>query len=211
MVPPKDLSSVLQALLDSIVKEHDFHLDTGILGTRYLLDVLTEYGFSETAFKIAAQKTYPGWGYMIAEGATSLWERWEKITGDGMNSHNHIMLGSIDAWFYRAVAGLSCSGPGWSRILISPPAWPGLDFAAASVFTVRGEVSVSWRKDKTSFRLRTRIPVGGRAHIRLPLPWKKCTLQVDGREQKGFIEGTKTNVDLRRGSGEHIFLLKKLE
>jgi alpha-L-rhamnosidase len=57
---------------------------------------------------------------MIREGATTLWERWEKMTGGGMNSHNHIMLGSVDAWFYKALAGIRCLEPGWRRIRIQP-------------------------------------------------------------------------------------------
>lgn len=97
MVPEIDRDRILNKLLDNIVREHDHHLDTGILGTRYLLDVLTENGRADTAFRVATQESYPGWGYMVREGATTLWERWESITGGGMNSHNHITLGSIDA------------------------------------------------------------------------------------------------------------------
>ncbi|MGC8746870.1 MAG: family 78 glycoside hydrolase catalytic domain [Candidatus Saccharicenans sp.] len=100
LVPEDCRSAVWQNLLESIIVHHDYHLDTGIIGTRYLLDVLSRFDRPEVALKIILQESYPGWGYMIREGATTLWERWEKLTGRGMNSHNHVMFGSLDAWLY---------------------------------------------------------------------------------------------------------------
>jgi alpha-L-rhamnosidase len=112
-MPPKEKKDIiLQKLLYSVVKRNDSHVDTGIIGTRYLLEVLSEYGHFDVAYKTATQKSYPSWGYMVAEGATTLWERWEKLTGQSMNSHNHIMFGSIDAWFYKYLGGLAPLKPG---------------------------------------------------------------------------------------------------
>ena len=181
MVPGKKKGKVLDGLVRSVVNDQDFHLDTGILGTRYLLDVLTENGHAETAFRVASQKSYPGWGYMIAEGATTLWERWEKITGGGMNSHNHIMLGSVDAWFYKTVAGVKCLAQGWKKILIKPPLFRNLDSASASLRTVRGDLRVSWRNKGDRFELDCGIPVGSEAEIHIPLLWKDCALAESGR------------------------------
>ncbi|TFG57914.1 MAG: alpha-L-rhamnosidase, partial [Candidatus Aminicenantes bacterium] len=120
MVPAEKIDKVLASLLQSVIRQQDFHVDTGILGTRYILDVLTDYGHAEVAYRMATHKSYPGWGYMLAEDATTLWERWEKLTGHAMNSQNHIMLGSIDAWFYRVIAGLSPGLPGWRTVRIRP-------------------------------------------------------------------------------------------
>ncbi len=169
MVPPEKKEIVLGRLLDSVVKEWDYHPDTGILGTRYLLDVLTENGHGEKAFRVATQRTYPGWGYMVEQGATTLWERWEKLTGGGMNSHNHIMLGSIDAWFYRVIAGLKCTAPGWKKMIIRPPLFAGLTEASAEVMTVRGKAGVSWRREERSLQLTVQVPVGTEAELHLPL------------------------------------------
>ena len=88
------------------VKAHDYHLTTGNLCTKYLLEMLTENGYPEVAYKIATQETYPSWGFMLANGATTLWERWEYETGGAMNSHNHPMMGSVDSWFYKYVLGI---------------------------------------------------------------------------------------------------------
>jgi len=181
MVPNNKKSKVLDALVRSVVNDQDYHLDTGIIGTCYLLDVLTENGHAETAFRVATQKSYPGWGYMIAEGATTLWERWEKIAGGGMNSHNHIMLGSVDAWFYKTVAGVKCLAPGWAKVLIKPPLFQNLDSASASLKTIRGDLRVSWRKKEDRFELDCRIPVGAEAEIHIPLLWRNAVLEEGGR------------------------------
>ncbi len=177
IVPKEKKAKVLERLLHNIVSDQDLHLDTGILGTRYILDVLTENGYEEIAYKLATQRTYPGWGYMIEEGASTLWERWEKISGGGMNSHNHIMLGSVDAWFYRTIAGVRCLEPGWKKIAIKPPLFEGLNFAAARLKTIRGEIRLSWQRLENSFELIAQVPVGSEAEVFLPLLFEEATLR----------------------------------
>jgi alpha-L-rhamnosidase len=169
MVPPEKKRLVLERLLESVVKEWDCHPDTGILGARYLLDVLTQAGYGQTAFRVATQRTYPGWGYMVEQGATTLWERWENLTGSGMNSHNHIMLGSIDSWFYRIIAGLRCDAPAWGKMSVRPPLLAGLTDAAAEVSTMRGKAAVAWHRDAQLFELRVEVPVGAEATVHFPL------------------------------------------
>lgn len=180
MVPRAARPSVIETLMGSL-DDLDFHLDTGILGTRYLLDVLTENGRGQAAFRIATQTSYPGWGYMIKEGATTLWERWEKLTGGGMNSQNHIMFGSIGAWFYAALAGIRCLEPGWKRLGIKPLVPDGLRSVRAEIMTIRGRVRSEWTREGRLFRLRVEIPVGAKAEILLPLPHPRCTIRESGR------------------------------
>jgi alpha-L-rhamnosidase len=169
LVPREKKDIVMERLLYSITREWNYHLNTGIIGTRYLLDVLTQNGYGDVAYRIVNQKSYPGWGYMVEEGATTLWERWENLTGSGMNSHNHIMLGSVDAWFYRFIAGLKCQEPGWKKIVLKPPLFPELHEASAKVLTIRGEACVSWRRQNSLFELTIRIPVGSDAEVHVPL------------------------------------------
>ncbi|MCK7480621.1 MAG: hypothetical protein M0C28_27885 [Candidatus Moduliflexus flocculans] len=125
-----------------------------------MLDVLTRNGQGEAAFRVATQKSYPGWGYMIAEGATTLWERWEKLGGHAMNSQNHIMLGSVDAWFYRVLAGLSPALPGWKKVRIRPHVLGDLTFVEASLETVAGRIGSAWKRAGDVFSLEVRVPVG---------------------------------------------------
>jgi alpha-L-rhamnosidase len=107
---------------------------------------------------------------MLANGATTLWERWELATGNGMNSHNHPMLGSVDAWFYRAVAGIrACSeGPGFERFDICPAVDIGLTSASASLQTVRGTIECSWELIDEGLELNVTVPFGSQACIYLP-------------------------------------------
>jgi alpha-L-rhamnosidase len=169
MVPPDRKAKILESLLDSVVRLQDYHVDTGILGTRYILDVLTANGEAETAYRMATQKSYPGWGYMIAEGATTLWERWEKLTGHAMNSQNHIMLGSIDAWFYRTIAGLSPILPGWKAFRVRPHLLGDLSYAEAKLETISGRIAASWNKTDEAFLLEVTVPSGARAEVHVPL------------------------------------------
>ena len=147
LVPPAARRSVIAALMRGVENDQDFHLDTGIIGTRYLLEVLTAIGRPDAAFRVATQTSYPGWGYMVREGATTLWERWEMIAGGGMNSHNHIMFGSIGAWFFGTLAGIRCLAPGWKRLAVRPVAPPGLRSVRAEHRTVRGTVGVDWTRE----------------------------------------------------------------
>jgi len=181
MVPREKKERVMERLLSSIIKEWNYHLDTGIIGTKYLLDVLTASGHGNAAYKIVNQKTYPGWGYMVEEGATTLWERWENLTGGGMNSHNHIMLGSVDAWFYRSLAGLECKNAGWSRMHVKPPLFTDLTEASAKVTTIRGDAAVAWAKKDSCFELAVRIPIGSEAEVYVPLLWDSVQVKEGGQ------------------------------
>jgi alpha-L-rhamnosidase len=181
MVPADRKDRVVASLVQSVVRVQDYHVDTGILGTRYILDVLTENGQAEAAFRMATHKSYPGWGYMLAEGATTLWERWEKLTGFAMNSQNHIMLGSIDAWFYRVLAGLSPLRPGWQVVRVRPHILGDLEFVAASVDTVAGRVASSWRLNQAAFALEVAIPVGAAGEVHVPLLWPGARVVESGK------------------------------
>lgn len=170
-MPPAEVKEkIMTQLVESVVRLHDYHLDTGIVGTRYILDVLTQNGYADVAYQVVSQKDYPSLGYMVEEGATTVWERWEKMVGGGVNSHNHIMLGSIDAWFYKNIAGLSCLAPGWQKIGVSPYFGQDLTHAIATLETVRGRVHLSWEKRDGQLQLLLDIPVGATAVLGLPKP-----------------------------------------
>ncbi len=171
IVPENKKEAVLQNLLENVEVTYGRHLNTGILGTRYLLDTLTKYGRSDLAYSVATQTTYPSWGYMIKGGATTLWERWEYMAGGGMNSHNHIMFGSVDTWFYRVLAGinLDASESGFRKVIIKPYIPADLDYVSASVNTVRGLVSSSWRKEANALVLDVTLPVNSEGKINFPL------------------------------------------
>jgi alpha-L-rhamnosidase len=171
MVSDSDVSAVLAQLVKNVVETNDNHLSTGNLCTKYLMEVLTERGREDVAYALATQTTYPSWGYMLAYGATTIWERWEYETGNGMNSHNHPMLASIGSWFYKYLAGIcpDASAPGFDKINIKP-CFPGdLDFVKASLQTMRGLIAVEWKKKNQLLDLLLTIPANTYAEIKLPL------------------------------------------
>ena len=185
MVPQNKKEAVLQNLFESVEITHDCHVSTGIIGTRYLLDTLTKYGRADLAYRLVTQTTYPSWGYMIQEGATTVWERWECLAGRGMNSHNHIMFGSVDAWFYKVLAGINPdpSAPGFRRVIIKPHIIGDLKYVSASVNTIRGLVSSNWRGGKNSLLLEVTLPVNSEGKVSLPLlGLKNPVVRESGKE-----------------------------
>lgn len=220
LVPEDRTEEVLKSLLDALTIRHDYHLDTGVIGTRFLFEVLNKFGLQDVALKIVLQDSYPGWGYMVKEGATSLWERWEKLTGQGMNSHNHAMFGSVDAWFYRGLAGLEPLEPGWKVFQVKP--YPGLDEIRCSLVTVQGEIQVSWKKTASEFSLSLAVPVGARARLTFPSLWSSCAIRESGTlfwEKGNFVADdpglgiTLAELDHRPvfwvESGSYEFLMEK--
>jgi len=132
------------------------------------------------------QKSYPSWGYMIDNGATTVWERWEVLRGLGMNSHNHLMLGTVDAWFYRTIAGIIPIEAGWKTIRIAPHLFDGMTHASASVDTVNGRVSSVWQRVDGELKLEVEIPVGSTAVIHIP-----CTHSCNDQAAQLYEQGSK--------------------
>ena len=170
MVPEQCVESIVASLVSDISDNKSYHLNTGIVGTRYIFEVLTRHGHADVAYKLITQHSYPSWGYMLREGATTLWERWEELVEGGMNSHNHIMYGSFDSWFYRFVAGIDRDPdvPAFRRIRIRPHLVNGIDHADGSLRTVSGTIRSSWRRTDGGFELAVTIPVGTSADVWLP-------------------------------------------
>lgn len=186
MVPEDQKQKVIENLKETIVKRFDMHVDTGIVGTRYIFEVLREHGMADIAYKMITQKSYPSWGYMIDNGATTVWERWEVLRGLGMNSHNHLMLGTVDAWFYRTIAGIIPVEAGWKTIRIAPHLFGGMTHASASVDTVNGRVSSVWQRVDGELKLEVEIPVGSTAVIYIP-----CTHSCNDQAAQLYEQGSK--------------------
>lgn len=106
---------------------------------------------------------------MLKNGATTLWERWELLAGNGMNSHNHPVFGCIDAWFFRYLAGINPSKAGFSEVLIRPYIPSNLNMVHARISTVRGDVISKWNRTGNMWTLDITIPWNSNAIIELPL------------------------------------------
>jgi alpha-L-rhamnosidase len=169
LVAEKNVPRVVSNLSED-VKMNDYHLTTGNLCTKYLMEMLTEHGHVEAAYKIASQTSYPGWGYMLANGATTLWERWELATGDAMNSHNHPMMGSVDSWFYKYILGIKPEPgtPGFRKFTIRPYIIKELDFAEGELNTVKGPIKTAWKKQGKLLSIDVSVPDNTTAQLYVP-------------------------------------------
>ena len=184
------------------VRARGHHLTTGNLCTKYLLDVLAAGGYVEDAWKLVTQTTYPSWGFMISKGATTVWERWEYLTGDAMNSHNHPMMATVDAWFYRYILGINPTfdHPGFSRFTLKPCIPTDLEWAEGSLETVKGMVGSAWKKKGRTLIWKVEIPAGSIADVYVPSR-TGTHVQCDGRRVKAkSIDGYAV---LSLGSGSY--------
>lgn len=212
--PAKEKLPRVIANLVKDVREHDYHLTTGNLCTKYLLEALTENGESETAYKIATQVTYPSWGYMLSKGATTLWERWEYATGGSMNSHNHPMMGSVGSWLYKYVLGIlpDIEHPGFEKFVLRPYILNGLQHAEGSYQSVKGEIRSSWKKTKGTLEYQVSVPANAIATIYIPTKEVKSITEGGRRikDQKGitFLRTEGLTAVYEIGSGDYRFTSK---
>lgn len=169
IVPKERLLRVVGNLVKDVEK-HDWHLTTGNLCTKYLLEALTEHGRVDAAYRIVTQETYPSWGFMLANGATTLWERWEHKTGGEMNSHNHPMMGSVGSWFYKYLAGImpDPQSAGFARIIIRPHVVRDLKWVRAEYTSPHGQIGSFWEREDGKLKLKVRIPVNSTAKVWFP-------------------------------------------
>ncbi|HKJ68142.1 MAG TPA: family 78 glycoside hydrolase catalytic domain [bacterium] len=220
MIPEGHNQAVLQHLVDNVMQEHNGHLTTGILGTKALVEALPEYGRNEVMYTIANQTTFPGWGYMICRGATTLWERWGgyRYFGPAMNSLNHIMFGSVDEFFYRNIAGVDMASPGFKDIIIKPNILGDMTSAKGHIATVHGPVTAKWSKQGNSVTLFVAIPGNTSATVYVPtLGMQNVQVTENGApvwQEGSYVEGvpgiTGATVDgdyiaIKAGSGTYQF------
>ena len=160
------------AQLNELVKRAG-HLETGFVGTPYLLHALSDNGYAETAYDLLLRREYPSWLYPISKGATTVWEHWDGIKPDGtmwstdMNSFNHYAYGAVADWMYGAAAGINSDPdrPGFEHIIFRPVTDRRLDFVKASIDTRRGTVASEWRRENGRIKYIFTVPEGCGASV----------------------------------------------
>jgi alpha-L-rhamnosidase len=167
LVPTNAQPDVLDNLTGDI-SAHDGHLTTGIFGTKYMLSALSDAGRTDVAYTIVDQQTFPGWGYMLENGATTLWEHW--TFSDNIYSHNHPMFGSVSEWFYKALGGIQPAPDaiGFDKIIIHPHPVGNLTWVKASYNSIRGRIASAWEQAGGKFKLHLVIPPNTTAVVYVP-------------------------------------------
>ncbi|MDE2436314.1 MAG: family 78 glycoside hydrolase catalytic domain, partial [Sphingomonadales bacterium] len=145
------------------------HLSTGFLGTPHILDALTMTGQELVAIGLLVQRSYPSWGYMVEQGATTMWERWNSDQGDkGMNSRNHYAFGAIGSFLFRRVAGIEALEPGFTRIRVAPLIDARLGSGGATYRSASGPIRTDWSVKNGHYRLDVEVPAAVAAEVHLP-------------------------------------------
>ncbi|MES1225767.1 MAG: alpha-L-rhamnosidase C-terminal domain-containing protein, partial [Bacteroidota bacterium] len=173
-------------------------LDVGLLGTKAILNALSENGYADLAYKLAARETFPSWGWWIVNGATTLYENWPINAGSDI-SMNHIMFGEIGAWMYKALGGLKPdpASPGFKNILLHPYFVTGLDHFDASHKTPYGTIHSSWKRIGKKISYSVTVPPNSTASLTLDITGKQ-SLYMNGKKQA--VSGAIYNESLQAGT-----------
>ena len=174
LVPPEKRQKVL-GRFEELLKKDGYHIKTGFIGTGHLLPALTLMGRSDLAYRIIQTRSYPSWGFMIDNGATSIWEHWDGFKPPGeffnayMNSFNHYTFGSCGEWMFRSVLGIETAEPGFKKLHMEPEIAGELTFAKGSFHSVYGPVTAGWERKEDITSYSVGIPPNTTAEILLPV------------------------------------------
>lgn len=173
IVPDADRDSVQANFVRRVTNGSEAHIDCGVIGISWLMRYLSKAGLGNIAWQIATTKTYPGWGYMVENGATTIWELWNGNTANpSMNSANHVMmLGDLIPWAYECLAGIAPDSekPGFKHIIMKPDfSIRQLDGVSATYPSVYGEIRSRWEHSKGGIIWTVTIPANTTATLHLP-------------------------------------------
>jgi alpha-L-rhamnosidase len=207
LVPEPLRAASVERLAADIARRGD-KLSTGFLGTPYILDALADNGREDVAVTLLLQTEFPSWGYMVAKGATSMWERWNGDTGDvSMNSFNHYAYGAITGFLYRRLAGITAAAPGFDVVDIRPINDARLGTGGGRYVSAKGPISTSWRRDlEGRFSLDLTLPPNVTGFLRLPAKPGQDLFE-NGQALKEVIrDGGYLNAEI--GSGAYRFEIR---
>ncbi|MGM9625176.1 MAG: family 78 glycoside hydrolase catalytic domain [Eubacteriales bacterium] len=155
------------------IKANGDRIQTGFIGTAYIMDALPDAGYADVAYTLLLQKNFPSWLYCVRKGATTIWEHWDGLKPDGsvwsrdMNSFNHYAYGAVASWMYGTMCGIKPDEekPGYQNIKIKPIPDARLDYVRAELDTKYGTVKAGWEKCEGGFRIHAVVPAGATADI----------------------------------------------
>lgn len=164
LLKPQEEARLMERLAERIA-QNGWHIDYGILGSKYVLNMLGEYGRTDVIYKMLTREDYPGYLYWVAHGCTTLAECWN-LGG----SHNHYMFSDVSAVFYRYFAGIRPDGdiPAYRSFLLAPALDLAIDTLSCSVESPHGTIFAGWKKDGDTVTFTAGVPFGTTARLRLP-------------------------------------------
>jgi len=213
ITPKAEEIAVFKNIEDIIENKFDAHICTGVIGTAWIMRTLSRFGRGDLAFKIATNRSYPSWGYMLDQGATTIWELWNGNTANPrMNSQNHVMLlGDLLIWYYEHLAGIrnADGSNAFQRIEMKPDFPVGLDFVDATYQSIRGNIRSSWNKSSGKLLWDIEIPFNAEALVYIPVNTKSIVFESGKLASKvkalSFIGMENDRAVYRIGSGNYRF------
>ena len=203
---PEDQRKRVIEALKADIKARGGHLDTGIFGTQFFFEVLSENGLHELAYEAISKKTMPGYGWWLEQGSTTSWEGWED-PGSG----NHPMFGGGLVWLYRKLAGMNADmqKPGYKHVIFRPQPVNDISSAEYSNLTPYGECGISWKKNDGKFNMIIEVPVGSTATAYVPADNPESVLESGKKIKNGpevsFLKMENGYAVFEVGSGKYEF------
>lgn len=228
LIPKEDVPRVVQSLAGRIAR-NDYRMSTGFLGTRSILSVLSENGQHDLAVRLFQSRRFPSWGYAVANGANTVWERWDSYTVEhgfngangkqnaAMNSFSHYAFGAVMEWAFRELAGIGRPEPGSRCVPVRPrlpdpagnPEAAPLTWVAAESEIPAGRVATEWRRDGQAWTLAVVVPANATARVRLERA-ASATVSESGQPltNAAGVRGVRKvdgDLEIEVGSGSYVF------
>ena len=197
------------------IRDNQWHLSTGFLGTKDLMHVLGKIGRYDVAYRLLHNDTFPSWGFSIKHGATSIWERWNGWTPEqgfadpGMNSFAHYAYGAVGQWMFENIGGIRTDGPAFGHMVLAPQMDPKLTWADVRYDSIRGPIVSRWKRTGDGLEWEIEVPANTTATVVVPTGDAE-SVRESGRplsQAEGVVvAGTEPDaVRLRVGSGSYRF------
>jgi alpha-L-rhamnosidase len=194
-ITPDELkNAVFEKYVHTMIVKDGGHLNTGMIGTQIMFDYLLENDRNDLIDLMVNRTSYPGWGYMVENGATTCWEQW-----NGFYSQIHSCFPYIGGWFYRGLAGIQWDpeNPGFKNIILRPEPVKSVDWVNCSYRSQYGEIRSNWKKDADQFKWEVTIPPNSTATLYLP----GKEISVEGMEASELKDIT----FLRQDNGSNVY------
>jgi len=212
---PKEKREIATKHLADNIRDRNWRLSTGFVGTKDLMATLTRFGATDVAYHLFHSESFPSWGFSIRHGATSIWERWDGWTPEagfqdaGMNSFAHYSFGAVAEWMFKTIGGIDTEDSAYQRIIIHPRPGGRISWAKAGYNSIQGKIATAWKVQDGEFSLEVTIPTNTVATVYIPAK-DAAAVREDRRPATNtvgvrFVEMQGNNAIFEVGSGHYKF------